>query len=325
MAPSRVSEEKTYDYVICGGGTSGCVLAGRLAEDASLSILLVEAGADNADLESTHMAGGWANLFGTDGDWCIKNEPLKHANNRQVDLFRGRFLGGSSGCNECLTIRGTKQDFDDWDIPGWSGNEIFDYMKKSETFHNKDWFKAARHEHITILTQTVADKVIIEKEGGILRATGAELVARDGSRSIVNASREVVISGGAYCTPTKLLRSGLGGKAELAEYGIDCRVDLPGVGKNLMDHSLSFMFYEVNDPALTLDHLVYEEGSFASTYKLWKDEKKGMLSIFPFGIFAWLRLDERLKGNRLWEGAKAKAASGRDAMGLTLKQPHIEL
>ena len=398
MAPSRVPNEETYDYIICGGGTSGCVLAGRLAEsDPTLSILLVEAGADNADLESTHMAGGWAQLFGTDGDWKIKNEPLKHANDRTVDLFRGRFLGGSSGCNGCLTIRGTKQDYDDWDVPGWSGDEIFAYMRKSETFHGKEWFKAAEAEHgydgplhtephdlapisqrvrdamlekglpwhedmfvtgevphgvghavrthhegfrstaadfvtktyrrenVTIRTQMVVDRVVIEKIDGLLRATGAELVARDGSRSTVRASGEVVVSGGAYCTPTILMRSGIGAKDELAEHNIECLVDLPGIGKNLMDHPLSFMFYEVNDPALTLDRMVYEEGSFASTYQLWKDEKKGMLSIFPFGIFAWLRLDERLKGNPLWEEAKAKAARGRDAMGLTSKQPHIEL
>lgn len=58
-------------------------------------------------------------LFGTDGDWNIKCEPMKHANNRQIDLYRGRFLGGCSGCNGCLTIRGTKQDYDDWQVNGW--------------------------------------------------------------------------------------------------------------------------------------------------------------------------------------------------------------
>jgi choline dehydrogenase-like flavoprotein len=76
-------------------------------------------------------AGSFAKLFGTDSDWKIKNQPLKHANNREVDLFRGRFLGGSSGCNGTLAIRGTKQDYDDWNIKGWSGNDVFNYMKKA--------------------------------------------------------------------------------------------------------------------------------------------------------------------------------------------------
>lgn len=55
----------------------------------------------------------------------------------QIALSRGRFLGGSSGCNGTLCIRGSKQDFDDWDLAGWSGEEFFSAMRKAETFHNK--------------------------------------------------------------------------------------------------------------------------------------------------------------------------------------------
>lgn len=78
MAPGRIEEEEIYDYIVCGydtnvptpsqthtnhqphrGGTSGSVVAGRLAEDLNVTILVVEAGPDNADLENTHMAGGY--------------------------------------------------------------------------------------------------------------------------------------------------------------------------------------------------------------------------------------------------------------------------
>ena len=88
---------------------------------------------------------------------------------------------------------------------------------------------------------------------------------------------------------------------------------------------LSFLFYEVaEDRQLTYDHLVYEPGSFATTYQLWKDEKRGVLSVFPFGIFAWARLDERLKDSALWNEAQRNAPEGRDPMNLTSKQPHVE-
>jgi choline dehydrogenase-like flavoprotein len=50
--------------------------------------------------------------------------------NRQVKLSRGRFLGGSSGCNGTLCIRGNKQDYDDWKLEGWSGEEFFKAMRK---------------------------------------------------------------------------------------------------------------------------------------------------------------------------------------------------
>lgn len=68
--------------------------------------------------------------FDTEADWNITTEPSPGANGRQVKVSRGKFLGGSSGCNGTLCIRGTKQDYDDWNVPGWSGEEVFGYMKK---------------------------------------------------------------------------------------------------------------------------------------------------------------------------------------------------
>ena len=54
---------------------------------------------------------------------------------------------GSSGTNGTLCIRRTKQDYDDWNIPGWSREEVFGYMKKAENFHDKKWFKADEQNH----------------------------------------------------------------------------------------------------------------------------------------------------------------------------------
>jgi choline dehydrogenase-like flavoprotein len=87
---------------------------------------------------------------------------------------------------------------------------------------------------------------------------------------------------------------------------------------------LSLIFYQVKDPQLTYDRLVYEPGSLATTYELWKNEKTGFMSIFPFGIFGWARLDDRLKDSELWQEAQKKAPKGRDPMRLTNKQPHVE-
>lgn len=96
-----------------------------------------------------------------------------------------------------------------------------------------------RRENITILTEHVVDKIVFERSAETLTAVGAEIVAKDGSRSVVHANREVVVSGGAYCSPTILMRSGLGPREELAKIGIECLVDLPGVGQNLQDHAVS--------------------------------------------------------------------------------------
>jgi choline dehydrogenase-like flavoprotein len=58
-------------------------------------------------------------------------EPMSKIDNRQVKVSRGRFLGGSSGVNGTLCIRGTKQDYDDWELDEWTGDKMFEYMKKA--------------------------------------------------------------------------------------------------------------------------------------------------------------------------------------------------
>ncbi|KAF6828351.1 gmc oxidoreductase [Colletotrichum musicola] len=388
-----IPQDLVYDFVICGGGTSGCVVASRLAENPDVNVLVIEAGQHSKELENVHMTGGWSQLFDKETDWNVITVPRPAVNNRQVKLSRGKFLGGCSGCNGTLCIRGSKQDYDDWGVEGWSGDEFFKYIRKAENFHGKDWFKASNdhgtdgHLHIEphdlapisnllmdsmvdkglpldhdmfthgnnphgcghaprtvfkgsrstaadfvtnentknnlhLLTETHVDKVIVETVDGELKATGVRAVKADGSVVEIKVRKEVVVSGGAYCSPNILNRSGIGAKDELEKFGIQTLVELPGVGKNLMDHLIVFMFYETEKEGLTNDHHVYHGDNFAKTYALWKDHKAGFLSTFPFGAFAYARLDERLADSDLWKNAPRQA--GRDPMGLTPKQPNIE-
>lgn len=82
------------------------------------------------------------------------------------------------------------------------------------------------------------------------------------------------------------------------------------------------MFYETEKEGLTNDHHVYHGDNFAKTYQQWKEHKTGFLSTFPFGAFAFARLDDRLADSPLWTNAPREP--GRDPMGLTPKQPNIE-
>ncbi|TVY38434.1 Oxygen-dependent choline dehydrogenase [Lachnellula subtilissima] len=385
-------EESMYDYIVCGGGTSGSVLAARLAEDPKNSVLVIEAGQHNSLLENSVMVGGWSQNFDTEADWNITTEPSPGAHNRQVKASRGKFLGGSSGTNGTLCIRGTKQDYDDWNMPGWSGKEVFGYMKKAENFHGKKWFKADEQNHgydgllnvephdlapisnmilesmedlglkmqpdmfttgdnphgcghvprtvykgdrtsaadyfvnkgpnLAIKTETTVDKIILEGEGANLKAVAVKVIEKNGLMREIKATKEIIVSGGAYCTPAILMRSGIGEKAQLVSHGIDCKVELPGVGKNLMDHLIVFIFYATKTPNITNDHLLYKPNALGEAYRQWKEEKRGPLSTFPFGAFAYARMDERLKAEPLWNSALRK--QGRDPMGLTSAQPNIE-
>ncbi|KAL5119198.1 hypothetical protein ACEQ8H_002908 [Pleosporales sp. CAS-2024a] len=390
-----VDPEEVYDYIICGGGTSGCVIAGRLAEDLDAKILILEAGPDNAHLENVHMAGGWSKNFDSETDWNIVTEPMEHVDNRRVNCSRGRFLGGSSGVNGTLCIRGTKQDYDDWGMEEWNGEKMWGYMKKAEAFHSKDWHKqddtvhgtsgplhtephnlapvservkeslvaaglpykpdmfstgesphgcgdvprtvhkgirstAAdfitknyRRSNITIKTSITVDKIIFSTDDGSEPvATGVSTISKSGAKVNYQARKEVVLAAGAYCSPPVLMRSGIGPKSQLEKLEIPVLVDSPGVGANLQDHVLCFIFYEVNAPGLTNDYLAYHDNAIASSYREYQEKKTGILSTFPFGIFGYARLDERLQDSPLWN--KAPREQGRDPMGLLPNQPNVE-
>jgi choline dehydrogenase-like flavoprotein len=182
--------------------------------------------------------------------------------------------------------------------------------------------KGYRRENIMIKTEVTVDKLLFSQDNEHLTATGVATISKNGKKIDYHARKEVIVAAGAYCSPPILMRSGLGPKEQLEKHGIECRVDLPGVGGNLMDHILCFIFYEVSEPNLTNDHLAYHDDAMASTYALYKEKKTGILSTFPFGIFGYARLDERLKDSPLWTNAPRQL--GRDPMGLTSSQPNIE-
>ena len=102
------------------GGTSGCVVAGRLAENPDVKILVLEAGGPKESVPYSAIPAAIAEIIGSKDDWLISNEPNPALNGRGINLGRGKFLGGSSGTNGALCIRGSKDDYDSWGIPGWS-------------------------------------------------------------------------------------------------------------------------------------------------------------------------------------------------------------
>ncbi|KAH8809169.1 hypothetical protein F5884DRAFT_794721 [Xylogone sp. PMI_703] len=180
-----------------------------------------------------------------------------------------------------------------------------------------------RGPNLTISTETLVDKIIFDNEGSSLKAVAVKVLNKDGKEMQIRARKEIIISGGAYCSPVILLRSGIGPRSELALHGIECKVDSPGVGKNLMDHLICFIFYSTSKPGLTNDEFLYKPGAAQESFRQWKEEKRGVLSTFPFGACAFARLDDRLADDPLWNSAPHEP--GRDPMNLTRSQPNIEL
>lgn len=96
--------------------------------------------------------------------------------------------------------------------------------------------KGYKRANITIKTEVVVDKVLFSSDSGEPSATGVATISKAGKKIEYQAKKEVIVTAGAYCSPTILMRSGLGPEEELKKHGIECRVDLPGVGQNLQDH-----------------------------------------------------------------------------------------
>lgn len=132
---TRLPSKTTYDYVIAGGGTAGCVLAGRLTEDPSVSVLLLEAG--RRDLHPfIHIPLGFAKLTSGPYEWGYESTPQKHGRDRVVPLAQGKVLGGGGSINAQVYTRGIPEDYDGWaqssGFEEWSADGIRPYFLKSE-------------------------------------------------------------------------------------------------------------------------------------------------------------------------------------------------
>jgi choline dehydrogenase len=125
----------TFDYVIVGAGTAGCVLANRLSADPKTSVLLLEAGGKDSWIWIHIPIGYLYTQNDPRTDWCFKTEPEPGLNGRALAYPRGRVLGGCSSINGMIYMRGQARDYDGWRQQGnrgWGWDDVLPYFKKSE-------------------------------------------------------------------------------------------------------------------------------------------------------------------------------------------------
>ena len=127
----------TYDYVIVGAGSAGCVLANHLSADPSVKVALLEAGPGDKNF-LIHMPVGYAALMKTGWvDWGYHTEPQAGLGGRRLYWPRGKVLGGSSSVNAMIYIRGVPSDYDLWaqlGNRGWAWHDVLPYFKKAEHY-----------------------------------------------------------------------------------------------------------------------------------------------------------------------------------------------
>jgi choline dehydrogenase len=133
---------KSYDAIVIGGGTAGCVLANRLSEDHGRAVLLVEAGKSNLRLD-VRAPAAFAAQFHSKVDWDFWTEPQPETGYRRLFSPRAKMLGGCSSMNAMIYIRGNRLDYDTWaaeGADGWSYDEVLPLFKRSE--HNEQFSDA---------------------------------------------------------------------------------------------------------------------------------------------------------------------------------------
>ena len=127
---------RSYDYVIIGAGSAGCVVARRLVDGTDATVMLLEAGGPGEG-PSLSNPPRWVENIGSRYDWAHRYEPSSHVDGRSIPFALGKVLGGSGSINGMCWARGHRADYDGWaeaGNPGWDVHSVLPLFKKSE-----DW------------------------------------------------------------------------------------------------------------------------------------------------------------------------------------------
>ncbi len=138
QARLRSALKPRYDFIVCGSGSSGSVVARRLAENPEVDVLLLEAGGGD-DVPDVMEAGRWPKNLGSERDWAFPGQPNPRVNGRSIPFAMGKVLGGGSSINVMVWARGHRRDWDAFAVesgdPAWSYESVLNLYRRVEDWH----------------------------------------------------------------------------------------------------------------------------------------------------------------------------------------------
>tara|TARA_B100001094_G_scaffold112097_1_gene107964 strand:+ start:94 stop:1713 length:1620 start_codon:yes stop_codon:yes gene_type:complete len=166
---------QSYDYIIVGAGSAGCLLANRLSKDPNNRVLLLEAGGPDKNI-NIHIPGAYLKIHKSKEDWGFWSEKQENVLGRKIYLPRGKTLGGSSSTNAMAYVRGNPSDYDYWAELGnfgWSFKDVLPYFKKSENHQQIDKIDSNYHGSKGELSVTLPLKFKSKYLDGFISACNA--------------------------------------------------------------------------------------------------------------------------------------------------------
>jgi len=163
---------QSYDYIIIGAGSAGCLLANRLSKNPRNSVLLLEAGGPDSNM-NIHIPGAYLKIHKSKQDWGFWTEKQKNVLNRKMYLPRGKTLGGSSSTNAMAYVRGNAEDYNTWaelGNYGWGYKDVLPFFKKSENHAQIDKVDSDYHGSSGELSVSLPTKFKTPYVDGFIKA-----------------------------------------------------------------------------------------------------------------------------------------------------------
>ncbi len=234
-----MSATNTFDFIIVGAGSAGCVLANHLSADRRFTVLLVEAGKMSHPL--TPVPISFSRLIDNPKvNWCYGSEPEPVMAQRSIPVPRGRMLGGSSAINGLVYVRGQPLDYNNWaklGNRGWSFDDVLPIFQRMENYGPgaDEWRRQGGPLHVSeVADQNPLYDALIAAGEEIGLPNNPDYNGAD--QTGLCKSVEVILCCGSINSPQLLELSGIGQPALLKSQGIEVCHSLPGVGESLRDH-----------------------------------------------------------------------------------------